>query len=168
METRGLIASMGLLSVLLAAPVKGGVRVGDIFPPLAPAGLVGSRLPQMSGKVVLVDFWASWCAPCKASFPAYAVLNSEFASKGLVIVAISVDQDPAAYAAFVKRFNPSFPVELDGGQKLVRETEVPAMPTSYLMDREGRVRFLHPGFHGSATVLPLRLEIEALLAEKIP
>jgi hypothetical protein len=59
-------------------------------------------------------------------------------------------------------------VELDGGQKLVRETEVPAMPTSYLMDREGRVRFLHPGFHGSATVLPLRLEIEALLAEKIP
>jgi len=166
MEARRLIASMGLLSILTSAHVEGGVRVGDIFPPLAPAGLVGSRLPQMSGKVILVDFWASWCAPCKASFPVYARLNSEFASKGLVIVAISVDQDPAAYASFVRRFNPSFPVELDSGQRLVREAEVPTMPTSYLMDREGRVRYLHPGFHGSATELTLRLEIEALLAEK--
>ena len=167
MEIRGLIAWVGLLSVLFAVPVRAAVRVGDLFPPLAPAGLVGSSLPQTLGKLVLVDFWASWCAPCKASFQAYVRLNSEFASKGLVIVAVSVDEDPTAFASFVRRFNPSFIVELDGEQRLVRETQVPTMPTSYLMDREGRVRYLHPGFHGSATESALRAEIEALLAEKL-
>jgi thiol-disulfide isomerase/thioredoxin len=168
MKNSELIPFVGFAFLMVAVPVGAAVHVGDIFPPLAPARLVGASLPQTSGKVVLVDFWASWCAPCKASFPTYARLNSEFASKGLVIVAVSVDQDATSYAAFVRKFSPPFFVELDNEQKLVREVQVPTMPTSYLLDQEGRVRYVHPGFHGSETEQALRVEIEALLSNKLP
>jgi thiol-disulfide isomerase/thioredoxin len=152
-------------AILLASRARADVRVGDPFPPLAPAGLVGGALPEMEGKVVLVDFWASWCPPCKLSFPAYGRLNSEFATKGLVIVAISVDQVPADYDSFVSSLSPRFYVALDRDQKLVRAAQVPTMPTCYLLDRLGRVRFVHAGFRGAETEKELRDEIGALLSE---
>ncbi|HEY5080021.1 MAG TPA: TlpA disulfide reductase family protein, partial [Opitutaceae bacterium] len=121
-----LLLSAGCMA--LATVAGGEVGVGDTFPSLAAAGLEGTALPQTSARVVLVDFWASWCAPCKASFSAYARLDSEFASKGLVIVAVSVDEDAKSYDSFVKRLGPSFFVARDVGHKLVREAQVPTMP----------------------------------------
>ena len=165
MSSRGLAALIACASVMIRTPAGAEVRVGEAFPPFERAGLLGARIPATSGKVVLVDFWASWCAPCKASFPAYERLNSEFSSKGLVIVAVSVDRDATAYTAFVKRFTPSFLVVLDRDQKLVREAQVPTMPTSYIIDRQGRVRYAHPGFHGYETEKALRTEIAMLLSE---
>ncbi len=163
----GTVAIALAVGFLFAAPraARADVRVGDIFPPLQGAGLTGSALPATSGKVVLVDFWASWCAPCRQSFPAYGRINSEFASKGLVIVAVSVDQDPAGYDSFVREIAPSFFVTLDKDQRLVSEVRVPAMPTSYILDRTGRVRFIHPGFRGSVTENALRVEITSLTSE---
>lgn len=159
--------ALGAAILLLMA--SGGARaelnVGDPFPSLAEAELVGGALPATAGHVVMVDFWASWCAPCKASFPAMARLHAEFAPRGLTIVAVSVDEKPAAYAAFVKRNAPPFATLHDVQQKLVRGVKVPAMPTSYLLGRDGRVRFVHRGFHGKATEDELREQIETLLAE---
>jgi thiol-disulfide isomerase/thioredoxin len=152
-----------LLGCVVTAQAE--IRVGDSFPTLAEQGLSGGELPSLKGKVALVDFWASWCAPCKASFPAFDRLNAEFASRGLVILAISVDEKPAAFTAFVKKYQPPFATLLDGGHKLVEALRVPAMPTSYLIGRDGRVRFLHAGFHGTATEQELHSQIETLLAE---
>ena len=85
------------------------IRVGDLSQPLAQPGLIDANLPATAGKVVLVDFWASWCTPCKMSFPAYARLNSEIASKRFVIVtAVSADQDPVSYASFVRKLSLPF------------------------------------------------------------
>lgn len=140
------------------------VHVGDPFPVLKAAELTGAELPALEGKVVLVDFWASWCAPCKASFPAFARLHTEFGGRGLVIVAISVDEKPAAFTAFVKKQQPPFATLLDGSHKLVETLRVPAMPTSYLIGRDGRLRFVHAGFHGAATEQELHSQIENLLA----
>jgi thiol-disulfide isomerase/thioredoxin len=162
-RARTLVAAIAALVVTAAA--VGAIGVGDNFPRLESSGLVGAAIPQTSGKVVLVDFWASWCAPCKASFPTYSRLNAEFSPQGLVIVAVSVDKDAAAYASFVKKFAPPFSVALDANQALVRLAEVPTMPTSYLMDRTGRVRFMHTGFHGASTEKELRQEIGELLSE---
>lgn len=159
-------AAAGLAS--LAAALAGPVVPGDAFPPLAPAELTEGALPETAGKVVFVDFWASWCAPCKASFPAYAQLNGAYAERGLVIVAVSVDESPSAYAAFVARLKPPFATVRDSKQKLVSQVQVPTMPTCYLVDRGGRVRFVHTGFHGAETERELRREIESLLAEKPP
>ena len=108
---------------------------------------------------MLVDFWASWCAPCKASFPAYSRLQSAYADRGLVVVAVSVDEDASAFAAFVARLKPSFATVHDPGHKLVGVVRVPTMPTSYLVDRSGKVRFMHPGFHGEQTERELRLKL---------
>lgn len=146
--------------------VRAELGVGDAFPPLEEAQLGGGTVPGTRGHVVLVDFWASWCAPCKASFPAFARLQADYAGRGLVIVAVSVDEKPAAYRAFVDRWRPPFAVVRDEQQKLVRAVKVPAMPTSYLLDRSGRVRFVHAGFHGESTEQDLRRQIEALLGEK--
>lgn len=149
----------------LVTPTPAAVAVGDPFPNLAEAALTAGELPATDGKVLLVDFWASWCAPCKASFPAFARLHEAFAGRGLVIVAVSVDEKPAAYAGFVKKWQPPFATLLDQQQKLVQAVEVPAMPTSYLIGRDGRVRAIHQGFHGAATERELRAAIEQLLSE---
>jgi thiol-disulfide isomerase/thioredoxin len=144
------------------------VAPGSMFPALGSSGLTGGSLPGTSGKVVFVDFWASWCAPCKASFPAYSQLNTDYASRGLVIVAISVDDSPDAFASFVDRMKPTFATLNDGQHRLVSAVQVPTMPTCYLIDRTGKVRFMHAGFHGVQTERDLRSEIEALLNEKEP
>lgn len=146
---------------------RADVKVGDVFPPLSSYDLVnlaGGSVPAIAGKVTLVDFWASWCAPCKASFPAMAKLYGDYADRGLKIVAVSIDEKPAAAVAFWKKMAPPFIALHDREQKLVQEVVVPTMPTSYVVDRAGRVRYVHAGFHGDLS--ELRKEIDALLAEK--
>lgn len=159
-------AFIGLMAWLLVTPARATVVAGDAFPALGEAALSGGAVPDTTGSVVLVDFWASWCAPCKASFPAFARLHADYAARGLVIVAVSVDEKPAAYTRFVEQQRPPFATLLDERQRLVQAVQVPAMPTSYLIGRDGRVRSVHQGFHGAASERTLRAEIDALLSEK--
>jgi thiol-disulfide isomerase/thioredoxin len=148
-----------------ASTGRAQIKVGDVFPPLAAAGLAGEAPPALAGKVALIDFWASWCAPCKASFPVYSRLQTDLASSGLVVIAISIDERPADYAAFVQKMRPTFAVAHDVKQALVKVVQVPAMPTCYLVDRSGHVRFVHAGFHSGTTEALIRREIGTLLAE---
>ena len=156
-----LFLALGFSLALRAAPAT---AVGSPLPSLSDFGLTGT-LPRTEGKVVLLDFWASWCAPCKASFPAMAELNKRFADKGLVILAVSVDDDPHAYSRFLDKAAPPFSTVRDADHKLVSTMGVPTMPTSFLVDRKGVVRFEHGGFHGNATVESYVTQIEQLLAE---
>lgn len=153
-----------VLFVLLACWGRAEIKVGDAFPGLGEQALSGGEIPNTVGKVVVVDFWASWCAPCRASFPALSKVQTEFSDR-VVIVGVSVDEKEAAFAAFVKKMKPAFVTVRDGGQRLVKVVEVPTMPTSYVIDRTGRVRFRHEGFRGSETEQALRREIAQLLAE---
>ncbi len=154
-----------VLGLALACSASGQVKSGQPFPALTGHGLEGT-LPDTAGHVVLIDFWATWCAPCKASFPAYTEIQREFAPRGFVLLAVSVDQTAAPYEQFIERFKPAFPTVRDGKQKLISEVRVPAMPTSYLLDRHGIVRSVHSGYHGESTVKALRDEINRLLEEK--
>jgi len=159
-----------LLTGLLAAAssVRAAIKEGDVFPPLTAAGvaiLAGGELSTTAGKVMLVDSWASWCAPCKASFPAMAKLHSEYSRRGFVVVAVSVDEKLADAMLFVKKLAPPFLTLHDRQQSLVKQVVGPTMPTSYLVGRDGKVRFVQSGYHGAASDQELRKRIEALLAE---
>jgi thiol-disulfide isomerase/thioredoxin len=165
--SRRVLFLVGVTLCVVCAPVsRAQIAAGEAFPDLKAAALSGGDLPDTSGKVVLVDFWASWCAPCKASFPAFARLDQAYRSQGLVIVAVSVDESEQAYAKFVKKWQPPFSALLDREQNLVKAVKVPTMPTSYLLGRDGRVRFVHSGFHGAETEALLREHVEAVLKEK--
>ena len=163
-----------LLAVTLrgAAAASAGraeIKVGDVFPALKTPGVInlaGGEVPSIAGQVDLVDFWATWCAPCKASFPAMGRLQNEFGARGFAVVAISVDEKAPAAVAFWKRLAPPIATLHDSQRRLVEQVVVPAMPTSYLLGRDGRVRSVHQGFRGEATERELREKVQALLAEK--
>lgn len=161
------LISLPTMLVVFMLPSLSGAdfKKGDKLPDLASFKLEGS-LPKLEGQVVLLDFWASWCNPCKASFPEMEKLHKSFAQRGLTILAVSVDEKQENMQRFVKSTNVSFPIVRDAQQKLVAAADVKAMPTSFLIDRAGRIRFVHTGFHGDQTVKEYRQEIEQLLNEK--
>jgi len=163
-----------LLPLLLAFVVFGAtaasraaVKVGEPFPALSEFGLVGDVPVSLEGKVTLIDFWASWCAPCKASFPALDAIQRERGPQGLRVIGVSVDEKPSQYRSFLKKLAPSFLTLHDAEQRLVKAVVVPSMPTTYLLDRRGIVRYIHNGFHGANTVKALNEQLTSLLTEKL-
>ena len=118
------------------------------------------KLAEHGGKVVVVDFWATWCEPCRQSFPAYQKLVDRAGGK-LVVLAVSVDEDPSGIAAFVRDTGVSFPVGWDQAQTAAKGYEPPTMPTSFVLDKNGIVRFVHAGFSAGDEVT-LEREIESL------
>lgn len=105
------------------------------------------NLAAYKGKVVYVDFWASWCGPCRQSFPWMKSLYESKAKDGLVIIAVNVDQEKKLADAFLSEFSPSFKIVFDPAGKLATDFKVAGMPSAYIIDRDGKPRFKHIGFH---------------------
>ncbi len=162
-------APRALLLALCLAALPGlanaGWKVGDALPELGGFQLDGQLPGPLRGRVLLVDFWASWCAPCKASFPVMEALHRQYGGRGLVVLVVNVDEKNTALESFLKKNPVSFAVVQDAAHKLVAAADVATMPTSFLVDRTGRVRFLHSGFRGTATRKAYEQEIELLLKE---
>ena len=142
---------------------QAALKVGDTLPDLTGFKLEGTLPDSLKGKVVILDFWASWCGPCAESFPVMDELQKKYQDQGLVIVAVSVDEKAAKMETFLKKNPVSFTVVRDAEHKLVATVEPPTMPTSFIIDREGKVRFLHTGFHGATTRKEYIEQIESLL-----
>lgn len=139
-------------------------EVGSRFPDLAAADLEGELPDLRAAKVVIVDFWASWCGPCRQSFPVYEELHRQYADDGVVIVAVNVDERPSDMEKFLSRHPVSFAVVRDASQEFVSKVSPPSMPTSFVLDGEGVVRFVHRGFHGDRTRREYVEQIDALLS----
>lgn len=118
-------------------------------------------LAAHSGKVVIVDFWATWCEPCRASFPAYQRLVDEFGGK-LVVLGVSVDDEPSGIPAFAEAAGAKFPLAWDEGQGAARNYRPPTMPTSFVIDKHGIVRFVHAGYTDGDDAV-LKSEVSSLL-----
>lgn len=101
---------------------------------------------KLRGKVVYVDFWASWCGPCKRSFPWMNEMNRKYADKGLAIVAVNVDKKRADAERFLAVTPAQFTVVYDHAGATPAAWQVKAMPTSYLVDASGKVVFVESGF----------------------
>lgn len=139
-------------------------KAGQSLPKLASL-LPGATLPNTSGKVVLVDFWASWCGPCKQSFPTLNRLHEKYSAKGLVVIGIGVDDEADKYKAFAGKMGAKFPLVHDSSHQVANFFNPPSMPTSYIVDRKGTIRYVHTGFHAK-TEAEYTTQIEALLAGK--
>jgi peroxiredoxin len=118
-------------------------------------------LAAHAGKVVIVDFWATWCQPCKQSFPAYQKLAQQMNGE-LVVVAISQDDDAKGIAAFVSETGARFPVVWDDGKAVAKSYDPPTMPTAFVVDKSGIIRFVHVGYHAGDEVA-LEEEVRSLL-----
>ena len=120
--------------------------VGAAPDPPAAAAPRWPALEAYAGKVVLLDFWASWCSPCLKSFPWMNELQKKHGADGLVVLAVNVDQDRKLADAFLGKTPAQFKVEYDPNGTVARQFDVKAMPTSFLIDRQGKVRVRHAGF----------------------
>jgi cytochrome c biogenesis protein CcmG, thiol:disulfide interchange protein DsbE len=147
----------------LAFAAWAGIKVGDAFPDLSTYKLEGKLPDDLKGKVVMVDFWASWCGPCGESFPAMDEIQKKYSAQGLVIIAINVDEKKSDMDDFLKAHPVSFAIVRDAAQKLVDKAGIGTMPSSFLLGRDGKVVFAHSGFHGNDTRKQYEHEIESLL-----
>jgi thiol-disulfide isomerase/thioredoxin len=118
------------------------------LPCLAPRAATLDRLDldAYRGKVVLLDFWASWCGPCKESFPWMQRMAHDYADRGLVVIAVNVDHDRSLAERFLRDQQPRFAVYFDPQGQLAEHYQVNAMPSSLYIDRSGKIRYMHRGF----------------------
>jgi thiol-disulfide isomerase/thioredoxin len=158
--------ALGIFSTTAFAGGK-GIKVGDSFPELTTFGLEGKLPADIKGKVVVLDFWASWCGPCKESFPAMNDLQKKYADKGLVILAVNVDEKAESMKDFLKENSASFTIVHDATKKLVGTANISSMPTSFVLGKDGKVVAIHKGFHGKDTVKQYETEIEKLLGADV-
>lgn len=123
-----------------------------------------ASLADYRGKVVLVDFWASWCSPCRTSFPWMNQMQAKYQSQGFEVVAINLDQEKSQADKFLTQIPPKFTVLFDENAQLPEAFEVIGMPTSFLLDRSGKIRTTHIGFHEDQKD-DYEKQIQALLKE---
>jgi cytochrome c biogenesis protein CcmG/thiol:disulfide interchange protein DsbE len=126
------------------------------------------QLSDYQGKVVVLDFWASWCVPCRRSFPWMNEMQQKYGDDGLVIVAVNLDNEPSDASAFLQDYPAEFSIAYDSSRKLAREFDVQAMPSSFLIGRDGSIIESHLGFKIAQTDSYEAAIIAALGSTKIP
>jgi peroxiredoxin len=158
-------AALLMALVWIAAAAAQAVEQGQKAPSFAAPGMAGGvvSLDSYRGKVVFLDFWASWCGPCAQALPALETLRGEFPAQDFQVVAVNVDSESAAAKAFVQRRPIGYPTALDPAGKIPARFGVQAMPTSFLIDRHGVIRHVQQGFRPS-DVTALRERIQELVA----
>ncbi len=162
------VLSVGVLSLCLLSQATWAVKESDKAPAVVVPSLKDATtldLSKLQGKVVLLDFWASWCGPCRKSLPLYNDLRKNFAGQPFEIVAVSVDANKDDAMGFLQKFPLDFLVGWDSSAKLAETYEVPGMPSSYIISPDGIVKHIHKGFHDDE-IDKLKQEIQALLPAK--
>jgi peroxiredoxin len=158
---------------LLALPVLGWastqapVRVGAPAPDFALKSAAGPnlRLSEHRGQVVMINFWATWCGPCRQEMPKLEEIFSRYERAGFTLLGVNIDEDSARALRLAADLGVTFPLLLDHEQSVSRLYDVQAMPMTVLVDREGQVRSVHYGYRPGMEQRYLD-EVRALLREE--
>ena len=164
-----LLASIVFASLAtLAVAAKPKINVGDTAPnfdlPVLDAAPRHFALANLRGRVVLLDFWASWCGPCRQSFPLYDKLRSELPARDFTVLAVNLDDMIDGPRAFLEEHPVHYTSLADPAGDVARQFGLIGMPSSFLIDRNGIVRARHTGFK-PADIDTLRKEILGLIAD---
>ncbi len=135
---------MLLTSPLLAKQPKAGSRAIDFTLPTFDGGKV--TLSDLRGKVVLLDFWASWCVPCREEMPYLDLLMKTYAKSDFLVLAVNIDNESGNALKFLQEHKIGLKPVWDVEKKVVAAYDIATMPTAFLIDRRGRIRFVHSGF----------------------
>jgi thiol-disulfide isomerase/thioredoxin len=144
------------------------VSQGDMAPNFKLKNLASGKaetLKEYRGKVVYLDFWASWCGPCRQSLPLLNDLRKELKHKGFEVIAVNLDENVSDAKDFLKQFPVQYPILLDSKGTVPANYNLPGMPTSYLIDRKGRVQKVHIGFK-ETDMNDIRKSVTSLLRQK--
>lgn len=159
-----LAAAVLLLVAAVGGQTAAAVEVGAPAPTLRLPGLQGPvDSAALKGQVVFVDFWASWCAPCRRSFPWLGEMQAKYGSRGFQVVAVNVDRERSAADGFLADVPARFAVAFDASGDTPRRFGVRGMPTSVLVGADGLVLRHHEGFKDDDRA-PLEAAITAALA----
>jgi thiol-disulfide isomerase/thioredoxin len=168
--------NLALAAALLVACASAGPRPTVKIPALAgkPFAATAQDLSgkdvriEAAGKVLVVDFFASWCDPCRAQMPHLDGLARDLGGRGLAVVGVSFDEERFAAEGFASQLGVSFPVLWDrGGERLARPLDIERLPTTLLVDRAGVVRHVHVGYDARVGA-EVEAEVRALLDEPSP
>ncbi|PRP90640.1 Thiol-disulfide oxidoreductase ResA [Enhygromyxa salina] len=167
--TRSLLFALASLGLALtgcerpsAASSNAPMRAGQPAPALSAVDAQGRPidLATFAGKIVLVDFWASWCEPCQEAMPGLDQLAADYADQ-VVVIGVSVDEDPEQARAFVERVGVGFPIVHDADHSIAARWVPPKMPTTFVIDPAGDIVEVHGGYN-SASLTELRAQIERI------
>lgn len=161
-----LIVPLLIATLFLGAPAAvRALEAGDRAPDFAAPALDGKgtvSLASHRGKVIYLDFWASWCAPCLKAIPEIEAMRKELPADRFAVVAVNLDQTPKKALRFLEKHPVGYASASDPKGRLPKQFGVDTMPTSYLIDGEGVIRLVHRGFQRGDGE-KLRAEIRKLL-----
>lgn len=156
---------LAIMALLAALPLR-AEPTGKAAPAWQLSDVNGKplKLADFKGKVVVLDFWATWCPPCRAEIPGLVALQKKYADQGLSVIGVSVDEGgPRVVKPFMERFAINYPVVMGNERVLADYGGISAIPTTFIIDREGKVVAAHQGYTDQAT---FESEISPLLATK--
>jgi peroxiredoxin len=122
------------------------------------------RLQEQRGQVVMINFWATWCGPCRVEMPHLNRLYDKYRSSGFQLLGVNIDEDPARAQALATKLGLRFPVLFDAEKRVSKLYDLTTMPSTVLVDRDGRVRYVHRGYRDGFEAT-YEQQIRALLKE---
>ncbi|HFE32117.1 MAG TPA: TlpA family protein disulfide reductase [Gammaproteobacteria bacterium] len=142
---------MTTLTLLLSLMIAGSalaLDVGSTAPDFTLKSRSGEniKLSEQRGDVVMINFWASWCAPCRQEMPLLEELHDRYADLGFTLLGVNVEEDSNAALDLLKEIPVTFPVLFDSRNDVSKRYNVVAMPTTVILDRDGNVRYVHKGY----------------------
>jgi len=143
------ILATAVLAIASAGVVAALPPVGKPAPDFAAKSDSGRnvRLSELRGQVVLINFWASWCSPCRQELPLLSKIYTQYRGAGFALLAVNVDDNRKDAESMLKRLGLKFPTLFDGNKKVAKLYGVDTMPATLVIDRDGRVRYVHRGYY---------------------
>lgn len=143
-----------------------GVAIGEEAPDFRAKSHEGNneRLAEFRGKVVLLNFWATWCGPCRQEMPELEKLQQQYSAQGFTVLGLNIDNQIQDVNAYLKDVPVSFPILFDPKQKISQRYNVSEMPNTVIIDRDGKVRHVHKGYQ-PGLINKYETEIKALINE---